>query len=157
MRTLTAVVGIGAVLAVFSAPVRAEVTENVFVPLDGLIMNQECPGVVNEDIEMIGTLHILTVINEKNNIVTFREHFQPQDVFGFGLTTGNQYVGAGMTQTFSKGSLLNGQYIQTFVDNFLLIGKGQATKFRVTWNSHVTYNANGDLTVTYDNHRIECY
>ena len=43
----------------------------------------------------------------------------------------------------------------TFVNNFKFIGQGPDNNFTVHENTHVTFNANGDLTAFIDNIKID--
>ncbi len=44
------------------------------------------------------------------------------------------------------GSFVNGQFSDTFVNNFRMIGKGPGNNFLVLATTHLTFYANGDLT-----------
>ncbi len=70
----------------------------------------------------------------------------PQGISGVGLDTGDKYQGAGVTQDHFKGSFNNGQFNQTFVNNFRIIGQGPGNNFLVHENFRLTINANGEVT-----------
>ena len=61
-----------------------------------------------------------------------------------------------MTQDHFKGSLQNGQFTQTFVNNFRIIGQGPGNNFLVHEVFHITINANGDVTVIHDSISVDC-
>ena len=44
----------------------------------------------------------------------------------------------------------------TFVGNFRIIGQGPGNNFLMHEVAHTTINANGDVTVTFDNLTIDC-
>jgi hypothetical protein len=47
-------------------------------------------------------------------------------------------------------------FIETFVNNFKIIGQGPGNNFLVHQNVHITVNANGTLTASVDNFSTEC-
>ena len=61
-----------------------------------------------------------------------------------------------VTQDEFSGSLVNGQFEETFVNNFRIIGQGPGNNFLIHENAHLTINANGDVTVTHDNFSAVC-
>src|SRR5258705_13500385 len=71
-----------------------------------------------EVVELSGSLHILVVSNINNQRVSGFSHFQPQGVQGRGQSTGNLYNATGVTQEHFSGSLVNGQFTYTFVNNY---------------------------------------
>jgi hypothetical protein len=90
------------------------------------------------------------------NHVSGKEQFQPQGVSGTDLTTGAEYQGTGVTQDDFSGSFINGQYQETFVDNFRFPGQGSAVNYLMYENAHVTINANGTVTANFDKLSISC-
>lgn len=109
-----------------------------------------------EVIELSGQLHILIVSNINNQRVSGLTHFQPQGVQGRGQTTGNLYNATGITQEHFNGSLVNGQYTTTFVNNYRLIGQGPGNNYLIHQTLHVTVNSNGEATAAVDNTSIDC-
>jgi hypothetical protein len=67
-----------------------------------------------------------------------------------------KYQATGVTQDYFKGAFNNGQFNQTFVNNFRIIGQGPGNNFLVHENFHLTINANGEVTATHDNFSVEC-
>jgi hypothetical protein len=61
-----------------------------------------------------------------------------------------------VTQDHFKGSLTNGQFNQTFVNNFRIIGQGPGNNFVLHENFHLTINANGEVTTVHDNFSADC-
>lgn len=125
-----------------------DVLIDVFVPCAN--------GGVGELVELSGPLHTLITYTINGNNVSGKFHFQPQGVSGVGLTTGDKYQATGVTQESFKDSLQNGQYQSSYINNFRIIGQGPDNNFLVHENSHITINANGDVTVTHDNFSSEC-
>ena len=109
-----------------------------------------------EVVELSGPLHILLVTNISNNRISGFSHFQPQGVQGRGQATGNLYNATGVTQEHFSGSLVNGQFTYTFVNNYRLIGQGPGNNFLVHQTVHATFNSSGEATASVDNTTIDC-
>jgi len=109
-----------------------------------------------EVVEFSGPLHILIVSNSNKQRISGLTHFQPQGVHGTGQTTGDLYNATGVTQEHFSGSLVNGQYTATFINNYRLIGQGPGNNFLIHQTIHVTFNSNGDATASVDHTTIEC-
>ena len=109
-----------------------------------------------ETVELSGPLHILVISNSNGRRISGLTHFQPQGVQGRGQATGNLYNATGVTQEHFSGSLVNGQYTATFVNNYRLIGQGPGNNFLVHQTIHLTFNANGGVTAIVDHTTVEC-
>jgi hypothetical protein len=143
--------------AVFSGSARAAVTENDKISFDGFTMFVPCAnGGAGEFVVFTGNLHVLTTFTINGNNVSGKYHFQPEGLTGVGQTTGDKYHGTGGTQGTFKGSLQNGQYQQTDVNNFRLIGQGPGNNFLVHDVVHTTINANGTVSTVVDQHSVDC-
>lgn len=117
---------------------------NAFIPCTGDVVLLE------------GTLHTVfhTTFNDNNFVSKY--HFSPQQLTGVSAMTGAQYQGTGVTQGTTTGSFVNGQYSDTYVNNFRMIGQGPGNNYLVHSTIHVTFNANGDITADHENTSIEC-
>jgi len=113
-------------------------------------------GGAGEDVSGTIDLHTLTTTTVNGNKVSGKFHFQPQGSSLLGEVTGDTYQATGVTQETFKGSLQNGQFTDTFVNNFRIIGHGPGNNFLVHEVTHITINANGDVTVTFDNFSADC-
>ena len=110
-----------------------------------------------ELVDLSGPLHTLITFTINGNNFSGTAHFQPKGVSGIGETTGDKYQATGVTKDSSfKGSFQNGQFTQTFVNNFRIIGQGPGNNFLVHENAHVTFNANGTVAVVRDNFSAVC-
>ena len=137
--------------------VKAEVTQNISVPLDGFSVFIPCANNgAGELVIFHGNLHILLSFTINNNRVSGKDHFQPQGLTGTGSVTGDKYQATGVTQSMFSGSLVNGQYQSTYVNNFRIIGQGPGNNLLVQEIAHFTINANGTLTVYFDNFSADC-
>ena len=154
--TTLAVLFVATFLLSFKAPPATTTTTNEIIPFSQFVFVPCANGGAGEVVEVSGNLHIVTHITINGNNVSQKSHFQPQGAGGVGLTTGDTYNAVGVTQDQSKFSLQNGQAEFTSVNNFRLIGQGQAANFQVHQLVHTTINANGDATSTVSNSSIEC-
>jgi hypothetical protein len=137
--------------------VTAEVTQNISVPLDGFSVFIPCANNgAGELVIFQGNLHILLSFTINNNRVSGKDHFQPQGLTGTGNVTGDKYQGTGVTQSMFSGSLVNGQFESTSVNNFRIIGQGPGNNYLVHEIAHITINANGLATVFFDSLSVDC-
>jgi hypothetical protein len=110
----------------------------------------------NETVVVSGNLHVVT-----HGTVTGSGHLQavlhvnPQNIRGFGVTTGTEYLAPGMLQVVSN---VNGgaPLTETFVNNFELIGLGAAPNLTLHQTVRVTINANGEITAAFDHLTTTC-
>jgi hypothetical protein len=122
-----------------------------------LVFNIPCAnGGAGENVQLGGYLHILSKITINGNSVHVKDHFQPQGIWGIGEITGDKYQGTGVTQDEFKGSLVNGQFEETDVNNFRLIGHGNGNNFLFHAVLHITVKANGEITSYVDHATFEC-
>jgi hypothetical protein len=111
-------------------------------------------GGAGEVVVLTGALHdVFHLTLTPSGHATVRFHDNPQGVTGTGLTTGAAYRAVGVTQetmTVRIGSA------DTFVNSFHVIGRGPASNFTVHETLHLTVNANGTVTASFDHLRIAC-
>ena len=139
------------------APAAASVfTDNIVIPTDLLVFVSCADGGAGEEVLLSGNLHIVTHLAVNGNRFVFKDHFQPQGISGVGLTTGDKYQATGVTQDRFSGSFVNGQFSETFVNNFRIIGEGPGNNFLVHETFHVTITANGLVTVEVDRFTTSC-
>ena len=135
-------------------PALGAVIQHTTVPLEGLEFPENpCgEGLVHTG----GALHVLVTMTVNDNRVSGAVHFQPQGAKLVGLESGDAYVGTGVTRESFSESLTNNQATATFVDNFRIIGKGQATNWLVHIVTHVAIRADGTISANVDLERIDC-
>jgi hypothetical protein len=155
-RLVTLVSVVVALAALAAAPVQAVVTENDSIDIDLEVFVPCANGEVGELVELNGPLHILLTFTINGNNISGKTHFQPQGISGVGLDTGDRYQATGVTQDHFKGSFNNGQFNETFVNNFRIIGQGSGNNFLVHESFHLTITANGAVTAVHDNFSIDC-
>ncbi len=129
---------------------------NFRFPIDLLVFVPCADGGAGEFVQLTGNLHDLFHLTINGNRFMLKIHTQPQGIAGVGLSTGDKYRGTGVTQERFGGSLVNGQFSDTFVNNFRIIGQGPGNNFLVHQNLHVTVNANGEVTAFVDNASVAC-
>lgn len=145
-----------ALIAAATAPAWAEVVINDSTEITFAAFVPCANGGAGEIVSLSGPLHTLISFTVNGNRVSGKTHFQPQGLSGTGLSTGDSYRGVGVTQSQFSGSLENGQYTQTSINNFRIIGQGPGNNFTVHENFHFTVNANGELTSYHDNFSADC-
>lgn len=154
--TIRAVVCVLAVLASAILPANAAVEENDTTDISISVFIPCAAGGAGEVVDLTGPLHTVITFTINGNNVSGFFHFQPQGISGTGETTGEKYQATGVTQQSFKSSLQNGQANLTFVNNFRIIGQGPGNNYLVHETMHFTINANGTVTVFFDNLSVEC-
>lgn len=131
-------------------------TESFQDPVDILVFIPCANDGAGEDVELRGFFHnvIHTTINGNNFVSNF--HFQPQGVSGEGLTSGDKYQSTGVGEEQIHGSFVNGQFSSTFILNIGIIGQGSGNDAVLHGQTHVTINANGEVTTSFDNFSADC-
>lgn len=101
-------------------------------------------------------LHVLVTSTVNDNNVSGFYHYQPAGGDVTGSVTGDSYRPTGVTKSSFHGSLQNGTYTTTFVNNFRMIGPGPGNNYLVHETFHLTVNAGGDVTVDHDLFGVDC-
>jgi hypothetical protein len=129
-------------------------TESAEYPFDA-VLNVPCANNgVGEDIAISGTLRVVihtTIDGSGGSHTTY--HAASEGVTAVGLITGDTYQVTGMT-----GHAINvtAGSESTFVDSFNIVGPGPGNNFLFHQTVHVTINANGEVTVSHEDTRVEC-
>ena len=131
-------------------------TEIVTVPVDMYVFVPCAADGAGEVVHLSGELNSMYHVTYAGNHVTVRDATHPQRLSGEGLTTGDQYQGTGITQSMYTGSFVNGQFSNTYINNFRIIGQGPDNNLLMHATYHVTVNANGELTAYVDNYASDC-
>ena len=141
-----ALIGIMRPASVQAAAVTETTVETI--PFEDVV--QGC----GEDIIINGEIHVVFHVTEDAS-GGFHVHtlFHPQGLTGVGATSGATYHAVGETKTSFN---TNGATTYTFVNNFKMIGEGQAPNYLVHNTVHVTINANGEPSAFVDNTSVEC-
>jgi len=141
-------------LAVVPAQAAIQVNDTTTIALQVFV---PCAaGGAGEIVDLAGPLHTLVSFTINGNSVSGYSHFQPQGIVGVGETTGEKYQATGVTQESFKTAFFNGQANLTYVNNFRIIGQASGNNYLVHETLHLTFNANGTLTVSHDNFSATC-
>src|SRR2546423_232717 len=114
-------------------------TSNEKLPVDVIVFVPCANGGAGENVHLTGTIHILIHTTVNKNNFTAKYQLQPQGLSGTGETTGDKYRGSGASQEKAEGSFNNDKSIDTFLNNFKIVGHG--TNYRMHVNTHITVNA----------------
>jgi hypothetical protein len=141
-------------VAIYTAATSAQaaVTTNTTVQIDTSVL-VPCTG---DWVELQGPLHIVSSTTVNGNRISGQLDTQPAGVYGNDLTTGAAYRGTGETDYRFSNDLTNGQAVETFVNNFKIVGAGTAPNYLVHENTHLTISADGSVTAVVDNLSINC-
>jgi hypothetical protein len=146
-----------AVLTLMSAP-----TANAAATTDTILQDKvpvtitaylACTG---EMVEVSGNLHRLIRRTVNGNRVSYKEHFQPMGLAGYGTVSGDTYHATGVTQATHTFSLTGAQQSFTSINRFHFVGTAGAASFYVKETYHYTFNANGELTSLVENYDVTC-
>jgi hypothetical protein len=111
---------------------------------------------LGEYVDFSGEFHSLYHYAINGNSFTFKGHGNAQGITGVGQITGDKYQATGVSQYTETGSFVNGQHSWTDVYNFQVVGQGKGNNYLVHQTQHYTINANGELTVSFDNLSVDC-
>ena len=157
MKKITTTMMLFFALALFTVPANAAKEINDISDINLTVFVPCAAGGAGEIVDLSGALHTLITLTINGNNVSGTAQFQPQGIAGTGETTGDKYQATGVTKATSfKVSFQNGQAQQTFVNNFRIIGTGPGNNFLVHEVAHITFNADGTLTVFHDSFSIDC-
>jgi hypothetical protein len=144
-------IAIGIILAI--APgAQAAVQENTSIPFDAQLF-LPCNG---DTVDASGSVHAVFALTINGNNFSMVTHFNAQGITGTSEATGAKYQGTGVTTETIGGSFVNGQFRDSFVNRFDFIGQGSAPNSITHETFHITVNANGTITTTFDNLTLSC-
>jgi len=116
------------------------------------LLTAPCLG---EPVLLESTVHVVlhTTVDANGAVFTTR-HTQPMGAIGVGLISGTTYHATGVTKRLTNAGPPPSDF--TIVNNFNVIGEGDAPNFLVHQLVHVTTNANGDLAAEVEQDQVEC-
>ena len=158
MKTNVATLGMLALLAIAPLGVnvaRAGVVDNIIIPLEFPVeVDCDGDGTPEDVLALSGELHIvITETTDKNGGVHTTFHFQPVNLSGIGMISGDTYRAVGITR--GSTTLTGDNVSDTFVDNFYMIGQKSGIKYLAHNTIHVTL-VDGEPIVEVDNSEIRC-
>jgi hypothetical protein len=146
-----------AMVLLAGAPATAKVTDNVKEPFSQDVFVPCANGGAGELVTISGRLHILfTQTEDAAGGLHLTFHFQPQGASGIGSETGDVYRAVGLTRGTTNIGTDGLPFIDTFVNNFYLIGTAGGVSFKTHNTVHVTVNANGEISAEVDNSSVTC-
>lgn len=134
-----------AALVLGAGSARAEVVSNTILSFDS-IRGQDCTG---DMIELSGELHLLA---RQSDDGSFGGHMNYVNVTGTALGSGASYRAASTDSfqvDFAAGDVQS-------VSQIRLVGQGSEANLLVTLVTHVTTNANGEVTAEVSEIRTAC-
>jgi hypothetical protein len=126
---------------------------NTWMPLAGFQVFVPCTGDTITFTQ--GSLHDIAYFTVNGSQFSITNHDQPSNLKGAD-TSGRTYEGVGVTRTSASGSLVNGQFVDTYVNNFNMVGTGGAPSFKTHETIHVTITPSGVEKVFFDHLRATC-
>lgn len=160
LTILTILLAITAASFALATPISAggatTVTSSQSIPI-GLFTFVPCANNgAGEFVILNGDLHLLFHMTLNKGKLHVTSQANPQGINGTGLSTGDSYRGTGVTR-MSINVDGGGFPLQfTFVNNFRIIGQGPKNNFLVHQVTHLTVNANGQITANVSNSSIDC-
>ena len=152
-----AVVVLGALAIVTAAQAGATTTiTNTSTPVDFLAFVPCAAGGAGEVVHLTGEVHSIVKLTINGNRFNLAEHINFQGVSGTGQTTGDKYQGTDTVNHSDNDSLNNLQHAETFTSSFRVNGQGPGNNLAVHEVTHLTINANGDVTVLFSDFSIDC-
>ena len=143
-------------LAIFTSPVDAAKIVNQSIPIT-LSVPVACN--VGEVVDLSGRLHTVITFTSNSRRVNAHVHVNAQEITGTGEITGRTFQATGEINISFHKSLLNGQGTRTFITSLEVTGLGPGGSvigFTLQERAHVTFNANGTVTVNFDNFNAAC-
>jgi hypothetical protein len=153
LRHYAAMLGIAIGISIAMTPgAQAAVQVNTSFPFD-VSLFIPCNG---DTVDASGPVHEVSALTVNGNNFSVVSHFNAAGITGTSRSTGAKYQGTGVTTETFGGSFVNGQNRDTFVNRFDFIGQGSAPNFTTHETFHITVNANGTITTTFDNLTVSC-
>ena len=152
-----AVVVLGALASVTTAQAGNATITNTRTQITGEPIFVPCAnGGLGENVDFTGVVHNVSRVTVNGNRFSMTFEGNDQSFNGVGEITGDTYVGNGTIHEATNGSFTNGQFVDTFGFHFNANGQGSAPSWHLNGVAHVTLNANGDVTVAFDNLSSDC-
>lgn len=130
--------------------------ESTTTPFEDVIPNP-CTG---EDVLVSGSLHTVgQVVQDAHGGFHISGHYNFEGISGVGLSTGTIYHwtgGARINVHYGCGDLCSPPFEETSGSDFQLIGQGSTPDEQVHALTHITVNANGELTADVQEFRMTC-
>jgi hypothetical protein len=124
---------------------------NVFIPFWVPCANNG----QGEVVPTTGTVKLIFTLMQNDNNYILKTIAVAQGI-GVGEVTGDTYVGRESSTTIVKGSFINGESKNSYVNSYKLIGKGGAVNSMVKQTINLIINSNGIITASVDYANVVC-
>ena len=129
---------------------------NLNIPTGFHAQNPCAGGRFGEIVVFTGNQHLVfSQTSTANGHLSTMIHWNADDVTGIGQYTGFAYRATGVTQdhVVSNAPL---PYTETMTNNYHIIGQGQATNMDLKETTHVTVDANGNVSAWVTDYTFVC-
>lgn len=129
---------------------------NVQIPTQFAVQDRCAGGRFGEIIVFQGDQHLVfTQTTNSTGHLNVKVQWNANDITGIGQYTGFTYRATGVTQDHT---VINGDfpYTETMINNYHVVGQGQATNGNLHETVHFTVNANGDITAWVTDYNFDC-
>jgi hypothetical protein len=158
MKNTTVMMCLIAALGIFTLPADAARRVNQSIPVT-LSVPVPCNN-VGEVVDLSGTWQTVIGFTRNSRRGSVLLHVDTQGVAGTGEITGRGFQGNGEINISFRRSLLNGRGTTSFKTETGVTGPpgpdGSVISFCLQVDVHVTFNANGTVTVEFDNFGADC-
>ena len=156
MKNTTLMMCFIAALSIFTLPVdAAQIVDQPIAVSVPVVCN------VGEVVDLSGRLHTVITFTRNSRHGSAHVHVNAQGVTGTGEITGRTFQVNGDWDMSLRRSLLNGASTVTTRAEFIEVTgapgpDGSVTGFWLQEDVHVTFHANGTVTVKFDNFTVDC-
>jgi hypothetical protein len=129
---------------------------NIQIPTQFAVQDRCAGGRFGEIIVFQGNQHLVfSQTTNSTGHLNVKVQWNADDITGIGQYTGFTYRATGVTQDHT---VINGDfpYTETMINNYHVIGQGQATNGDLHETVHYTVNANGDITAWVTDYNFDC-
>ena len=126
------------------------------IPTQFAVQDRCAGGRFGEIIVFCGNQHLVfSQTTNSTGHLNVMVHWNADDITGIGQYTGFTYRATGVT---SDHTVINGDFpcTETMINNYHVIGQGQATNGDLHETVHYTVNANGDITAYVTDYNFDC-
>ena len=129
---------------------------NFNIPTGFHAQNPCAGGRFGEIVVFTGNQHLVfSQTSTANGHLSTMLHWNADDVVGIGQYTGYEYRATGVTQDHVVSNVPL-PYTETMTNNYHIIGQGQATNMDLKETTHVTVDANGNVSAWVTDYTLVC-
>jgi hypothetical protein len=151
----TAVV-LGALASVTAAQAGNTTISNVTVPVNFGVFVPCANGGVGENVDFSGSIHAIFRTTVNGNRVSVFQQQNLAGVTGTGETTGTTFQSTGSISEVDSGDFTNGPAVFRFQNAAHFVSQGSESNWLIHEIGNFVVNADGTVTVNFDNFNIDC-